>query len=76
MARIQQNYIISLFNDLQIAYNLVQPARNAVTTRWTGLSKEEDLYHAAARKMKHFVQTGCGVLSMISFEQPKDIRAT
>ena len=62
MARIQRDYIISLFNDLKGAYDRVRPSLNTVTTRRAGLSKEEAICHARAlRKMKHFLRTGFGV---------------
>ena len=62
MARTQQDYIISLFNDLKGAYDRVRPALNTVTTMRGGLSKEEAVCHAMAlRKMKHHIRTGFGI---------------
>ena len=56
MARVQRDYIISLFN------NRVHPNLNTVTTQKIGLSKEETIYHAAAlQKIWHFIYTSFGV---------------
>ena len=62
MARVQRDYIISLFNDLKGAYDRVRQNLNTVTTMRMGLSKNEAVCHASAlRKMRYFLRTSFGV---------------
>ena len=62
MTVLQRDYIISLFDDLNDAYDRVRPNLNTLTTRRIGLTKTEALCHATAlRKMRHFLCTGFGV---------------
>ena len=61
MARIQRDYIISLFNNLKGAYYRVRPSLDTVTTRLIGLSKEEAVCHMAVlRKIRHFIRISLG----------------
>ena len=41
MARVQRDYIISLFNDLKWAYDRVRPSLNTVTTRRIEITEEK-----------------------------------
>lgn len=62
MARLQRDYIISLFNDVMGVHDRTRPNWNTVTTIRIGLFKAEDICHAAALiKMRHFLRTGFGV---------------
>ena len=62
MARTQQDYIISIFNDLKGCYDRVRPAVNTITTRRMGLPKSVALCHASAlKKLRHHIRTGFGI---------------
>ena len=62
MARIQRDYIVSIFNDLKGCCDRVRPAVNIVATRRMVLSKSVAVCHAASlRKMKHLIRTGFGI---------------
>lgn len=62
MARIQRDYITSLFNNLKGVNDRVRLTLNTVTTRREGLSMEKAIYNPAAlRKMKHYLRTDFGI---------------
>jgi hypothetical protein len=62
MARVQRNYIVSMFNDLICCYDRTRPALNTVTTRRMGLPKTVAVCHTKTlRLMKHYIRTGYGI---------------
>ena len=61
-ARVQRDYIVSIFNNLKGCYDRVRPSVNTITTRRMGLPKNFAVCNAATlRKMKHFIRTGFGI---------------
>ena len=62
LARIQQDNLISIFNNLKGNYDRVRPSLNTITTRWLGLPPGAAICHAKVlRNMKHYIRTSYGI---------------
>ena len=67
MARLQRDYLISLFNDLIGNYDKIRPALATITTRRIKRPKSVAECHARTlRGMKHKVRTDFGISPEIS----------
>ena len=62
MARSQQDYLVSMFNNLKGCHDRVRPAFNTVSTRRMDLQKPFAVCHAKTlRQMGHRVRTSFGI---------------